>query len=241
MILGLFITLSIHAEVHVRYQSPSDVYEQDIMRHIQASEVVPLTLATLNKHLLLDEDVTYVFGGEEGPSYDPESKQILIPYAFFDEVLERFESAGKPWSDRALAASDAGLLHTLYHEFAHALIDVLQIPVLGKEEDAADGFADWVLISWHDDHLQTLLDAAHLFYLESLDYETYSDDLFQDEHSLDRQRYFQTLCHLIGAQNTETSVYKKVKSIAGFTIERTELCQEEYDKLSSDWQYLLFE
>ena len=33
---------------------------------------------------------------------------------------------------------EANLLGIFYHELGHALIDILQLPVFGQEEDAAD-------------------------------------------------------------------------------------------------------
>ena len=38
-------------------------------------------------------------------------------------------------------------LFVLYHEMAHLLIDQLRLPVLGKEEDAADNVATWTLLN----------------------------------------------------------------------------------------------
>jgi hypothetical protein len=38
-------------------------------------------------------------------------------------------------------------LFVLYHEMAHLLVDQLRLPVLGKEEDAADNMATWTLLN----------------------------------------------------------------------------------------------
>ena len=49
----------------------------------------------------------------------------------------------------------------IYHEMAHMLIDQLRLPVLGREEDAADNMATWFLLNLRNaDADQALADAA---------------------------------------------------------------------------------
>ncbi|PJE80307.1 hypothetical protein CI610_00686 [invertebrate metagenome] len=64
------------------------------------------------------------------------------------------------------------LAHTLLHEFGHALINMNHIPVVVKEEDAADGFATYLLIEILPGGLNTLLTAADMFELEGEDFDT---------------------------------------------------------------------
>ena len=37
-------------------------------------------------------------------------------------------------------------LFTIYHELGHGLVDLLGLPVIGREEDAVDGFAAVTMI-----------------------------------------------------------------------------------------------
>ena len=78
-----------------------------------------------------------MFGGEDGPLFDSEQKTIYIPYFFLDEVKARFiqnnySSTGVSEADVTMDA----LMHTMFHEFAHAIIFMYELPVLGREEDA---------------------------------------------------------------------------------------------------------
>jgi len=41
---------------------------------------------------------------------------------------------------------DDVLVDTLYHELVHALVDVLKLPITGKEKDAVDNLSTLMLI-----------------------------------------------------------------------------------------------
>lgn len=91
-------------------------------------------------------------------------------------------------------------LFTLYHELGHALVDRLQLPVLGREEDAVDSLAAWLMVPEEADPLaeELLMAAADGHALA--DWYGEEDDLaFWDEHSMDLQRFAAIYCLLYGS------------------------------------------
>src|SRR5688500_14135049 len=58
----------------------------------------------------------------------------------------------------------------LYHELGHALIDLLNLPVLGREEDAADNLASVMMIPEQPDPMmdELVVAAADGWYLSNL-------------------------------------------------------------------------
>lgn len=92
-------------------------------------------------------------------------------------------------------------LFTMYHESAHLLIHELGLPVLGKEEDAADALGVIEIFNNtadNDELYNTLNDVADGWYYSSFnmtdqDLETY------DDHSLDIQRANAMVCMMVGA------------------------------------------
>ena len=179
-----------------------------------------------------------MFGGEDGPLYDPEINKILIPYTFIDEVKQRFVKAR--YSETGVTPDEAtndALMHTLFHELGHALIEMYQLPVVGKEEDAVDSLANVLLIEFYDKGQETVLSAADLFDLESEDKNgSYEEADFWDEHSLDEQRYYATLCHIYGS---DPDKYASVLENTDISDDRAELCIEEYEAASRNWLKLL--
>ena len=92
-------------------------------------------------------------------------------------------------------------LFTLYHEVAHLLIDRLQLPVLGREEDAADSMATWMLLQKNTpDANRALEDAAEGWFLTGDSFDNrWTDDDFASGYSPDRQRAMQIICLIVGA------------------------------------------
>ncbi|QJT02354.1 hypothetical protein G9272_20160 [Streptomyces asoensis] len=131
----------------------------------------------------------------EGPSYDPRTREVEICYDEISETRGLYQDAGQSLSDDALSAV---LLESLFHESAHAVIDVLDLATRGGEEDFADQFAALMLLRQGAEGEERLLDVAETWRLSSITYDD-EDDGQADEHSTDRQRAVSYLCYLYGA------------------------------------------
>jgi hypothetical protein len=97
----------------------------------------------------------------------------------------------------------------LLHETAHAVFDLLDVPVFGREEDAADALAEFVLLQFGDKVARrTLTGTAFLwraFELAENRNRTLED--YADEHGTHGQRFYNALCLAYGSdlvQGTKT-------------------------------------
>ena len=229
---------SAEGEALVSYKEPRSADEVVIAKRLKAATDIPDVMAIINENFRLQEDLEFVFGAEDGPLYDPGINKIWIPYAFIEEVKERFVAAN--YAQSGVSADDAtmdSLLHTLFHELAHALIYRYELPVVGKEEDAADALATVLLIRFFEDGQELAISAADLFDLESEESESeLTAESFWDEHSLDSQRYYSTLCHVYGSAPEK---YGNLLAESEFSENRAEGCIEEYEILLSSWLKLL--
>ncbi|MDB5507185.1 MAG: hypothetical protein JWR75_1823 [Devosia sp.] len=134
------------------------------------------------------------------------------------------------------AANNA--LWVLYHELAHLLVDQLDLPVLGKEEDAADNMASWTLLKkGTPEAIQALADAARGWQLSGA---AYGDDFvkedFYDSHSLNQQRTFQIVCLMVGAD--EESFGKVAKAYA-MDNNRQYSCRFDYEQVAASFDAVL--
>jgi hypothetical protein len=91
-------------------------------------------------------------------------------------------------------------LFVLYHEVGHLLFDQLELPVLGREEDAADNVATWILLNKRTKQAErTLADAAQGWVLSGIAYDSGGDESdYAAGHSLDKQRAYQIVCLMVG-------------------------------------------
>ena len=163
----------------------------------------------------------------------PENREIVITYDFVMEVRERFRGEyKKEWE---VYAKDA-IEHTFYHELGHALVDLLNIPVLGKEEDAVDDFGIIMLIFTKEDGEERAISAAELFFMEGLEVEEFSSEDLMDEHSLDDQRGYRSLSLVYGS-NPEK--YEDIAEDLKMDEDMRLMSQEMFEQQSINWLRLL--
>lgn len=129
-------------------------------------------------------------------------------------------------------------LFTLYHEVAHLLIDKLSLPVLGKEEDAADHIATWVLLEKGTPEAnQALEDAADGWVLTGARYGDYfGGDDYASGYSPDRHRAMQIICLMVGADRT---AFRSIANAYDIPSERQHTCLYDYELINRSMDTLL--
>jgi hypothetical protein len=127
----------------------------------------------------------------------------------------------------------ANILGIFYHEMGHALIDVLQMPVFGQEEDAAD-VASILLIDLlfePEFALGMAYDVANGFWAEAqmnAEYET----PYWDVHGPDAQRFYNTVCLFYGGDPETREDFAQDMELPP---ERAEYCPDEYALAADSW------
>jgi hypothetical protein len=208
---------------------------QDEAREMQRSGMLQEMAQALNTIFVLPKDISlrYAECGEANAYYDPNAREITMCLELMQSMAETLDGQFEDEDSTAEALAGAYLAVVL-HEAGHALVDVLEIPVTGREEDAVDQLSAWMLIEADD--ADSVLGAAASYYTE--DEESAGDDEFADEHSLDRQRYFNLVCWAYGSdpENQEDLIESW-----GLPEARAERCEDEYAQLDRSWTRLLGE
>jgi len=129
-------------------------------------------------------------------------------------------------------------LFTMYHEVGHLLVDKLDWPVLSREEDVADNFATFTLLSQRRRSFQQALkDAALGWKLEDEFYGGERDDSdYYALHSLDLQRAFQIVCMMVGE---DRDTFYTTAQEWGIERSRQATCQDDYAQISRSFEGLL--
>lgn len=201
-------------------------------REMQNSSTLQTLAQALNEIFVLPRDIGLLYAecGEANAYYDPEEHEILICLELMQSMSKTLDGQFESEDDTADALAGAYIAVVL-HEAGHALVDVLEIPVTGREEDAVDQLSAWMLIEADDSG--SVLGAAASYYTE--DGEAAGDD-YSDEHSLDKQRYFNLVCWAYGS-DPENSQYL----IEEWELPeaRAERCADEYAQLDRSWSRLL--
>jgi len=129
-------------------------------------------------------------------------------------------------------------LFVLAHEMGHGLINEMNMPVLGREEDAADSFAITTALKMGSKFSeQVLLEAGKGLVLSAKrDKKEGNKPAFYDEHGLDPQRAYTVVCYMVGS-NPEK--YKQLAKDTKLPEERQKSCKYEWDNVAWSWDEML--
>lgn len=129
------------------------------------------------------------------------------------------------------------IVFVFYHEAGHALVHNLNLPITGKEEDAVDQLASYIMIGKDLAGQRAATNAAAAFL--SFDpgfFSLFSKSTFADEHSLAQQRFFNILCWVYGSNESRWSTLVSAGTLPSARAVR---CPHEYQQLAGSWETLL--
>ncbi|WP_137884992.1 DUF4344 domain-containing metallopeptidase [Pseudomonas sp. 2FE] len=129
---------------------------------------------------------------------------------------------------------------TVLHEMGHLLIAELDLPVLGREEDAADQLGLIGLFLLHGeqrdaDFYAKLLDIVDFLRLEWQRPKPAAEEVpAWDSHGLDAQRFYNIACLVYGS---DPERLEWVPELTGLPMERALYCDQEYQQARKavDW------
>lgn len=172
---------------------------------------------------------------EANAFYDTEEKSIVYCYEELQDTQTNFQQLEGQEQDQ-LNPKETQLFASgwrdfvFYHELGHALIDQLEIPMLGREEDVADQISTYIWV--HREDSEAILNGA--IYTFSAQDDEVDHETLADVHSLNAQRYYNLMCWVYGADSERYSE-------AGEQLpdERREGCEYEYWQLQNAIEQLL--
>jgi hypothetical protein len=118
-------------------------------------------------------------------------------------------------------------VYTLAHEMGHALFDVLDIPILGQPEDAADQFATYLMLKLDKEQAHRLIAGAAYTYKNYIRNPMVTVPLiaFSDAHGAPMQRFYNLLCMAYGA---DPDTFEDVVEKNYLPENRARSCRMEY-------------
>jgi len=131
------------------------------------------------------------------------------------------------------------LVFVLQHEMGHAQVSERALPVLGaRDEDAADVFATLSMLNMRSVMSERVLEQAAMgWFLAAKRDESAGNMLtFYEEHALDKQRAYQIVCLMVGA---DPEKFKRLADESKLPKSRRETCGGDYRNSSYAWEELL--
>jgi hypothetical protein len=124
----------------------------------------------------------------------------------------------------------------LYHETAHGVIDLLDVPVEGREETAADSLGTILAIASGSQGQSIPLAAGELFAADAQKPQNPAA-VAAARYDLPQQRYFDVLCLVYGSDPSGNA--KLVGGVHGIPSNQSQTCVFDYQRELRSWQRLL--
>jgi hypothetical protein len=200
----------------------------------------------------------------DSPHYDPYLHAINMCYSYilasereadwFVEYQKKRELPTPVSRDQYLAGLFTAVL---LHETGHALFDQLNIPIFGREEDAADEIAAFIALQFDKRTARTVIKGfAYTWTLQrnpplaapNTQDPKYPTDpeqqcaldpicAYSDEHGTASQRMYNTLCIAFGG---DPSDFQELVDSGWLPKERASHCADEYNQIAFAFQKTIY-
>lgn len=217
--------LTANSQVVIAYVPPTNPALEPVYQQAKARGMLE-ELQQFLSPLKLPHKLT-VQTGQCGATYVPyEHGPVTICYEYLDQI-ERLapKTVSSDGVTRANAITGA-FVQVALHDVAEAVFNELQVPIWGREEDAADKIAGLIMMQFGNDvALRVLTGTAYFFQVTS---HTWTGVDFSDERGTEDQRFYNYLCIAYGGDPT-TFGYVVTKNM--LPKSRADQCAHEYSEL----------
>ena len=218
---------------HLEIKTPKYL---EIDKQVRSEKLLSKAADKLNRALILPHDVYLRTKdcSERNAFYDARDRSVTMCYELMEDFFETFRFGGQT-EQAAYAKMFDAVKFVFLHEIGHAMIDAYKLPVTGNEEDAADRCAAFInLTELGDEGVKNVMAAAEAFSIESK--RRNSRRNLADEHMLQEQRFYNSLCMIYGSDKTK---YANIVSDGFLPKERAARCPVEFQRNVDAWASLL--
>jgi Putative metallopeptidase len=225
-------------QIRIDYERPKNAAHHPLYEKIKEARALErmqrlLSPLRLPRPLLLK---TAGCDGESNAWY--EDSVITVCYEFLDDVLKNAPDRTLPIGLTREDAILGPIVDVFLHETGHAVFELLEVPVFGREEDAADMFSAYIVLQFGKDDARRLILGNAYQYKTDMQVPQVTLPLakFANEHGLPAQRFYNVLCIAYGA---DAKLFADVVEKGYLPKERAEGCDDEYEQTAFAFKKLI--
>jgi hypothetical protein len=212
-------------QIRVSYGPPKNAANETIYQLIKGRQVVerlkeflsPLRLPRVLQLKVEECD------GEISAWYSNDA--VTVCYEYLYDILQHAPEQTTPNGVTRMDATVGLVLDVFLHEVGHAVFDYNEVPILGREEDAADQFSAYILLNFDKSDARRLIAGVAYGYARDASVPSKKKNPFADEHGFPMQRFYNVLCLAYGA---DAELFAQVVADGHLPKERAEGCEDEY-------------
>ena len=232
--------------IRIEYVPPKDPKHQTAYKLVQQRGALEMMKKAFTP-LRLPLPVTIKTIGCDGVSnayysrVPKDQPTITICYEYLVDIWNIMPKENEAAMVTAMDAVIGQLFFALAHEFGHAVFDAFDVPVFGREEDAADQFATYMMLQFGEDRAHRLITGAAFSYREFIKNHRQKPNVsvplltFSSDHGPPEQRFYNLLCLAYGY---DAKLFDKVAN-EYLPKSRARNCRYEYVVLRYAYKQLI--
>src|SRR5215472_16616496 len=157
---------------------------------------------------------------------------VTICYELLKHILDSVPNQTTPAGVTSADAAVGQFFFVTLHEAGHATFDIFGVPIFGREEDAADNFATYIMLQFGREQARRLIGGAAWAWRAYLGDYTRNPAMptrlaaFATDHGLPQERFYNLVCLALGANSQEFADFASF-----LPPTRTPRCSHEYQTL----------
>ena len=223
--------------IHIEYQTPKDPAQQKVYDTVKQRHMLEMVRKIFGPWNLgdIDLNIRTLSCGASNAWYQRVGNvpTVSICYEYLQEIWDSMPEETKAVMGDSMKDAVCGqLFFAVSHELGHAMFDIFDVPVFGRQEDAADEFATYIMLQFGGEQALQLIDGA------AYGYRAYIKDLstkpqvtlpfaaFSSDHGTPEERYFNLICIAYGYDQRLFSI-----EMNKIPPSRAQRCKFEYGEI----------
>jgi hypothetical protein len=229
-----------HGSIQISYETPKDASAQEVYDMAKGARSLEM-MQVIFSAFRLPEDLYIKYVNCDGVpnAYffrEDEKPVIRVCYEYLRTIYDMMPKEPTAEGITPREAFTGQLLFAISHEFGHAAFDIYNLPVLGRQEDAADQFATHFLLNFGGELAKRLIWGAAYSYNDYMKH--LKDDkpkvtlpiiAFSSDHGAPEQRFYNLVCIAYGY---DPKMFATVIEKGYLPDPRAKVCKYEYSNLA---------
>jgi hypothetical protein len=225
------------ARIDIAYMPPKAAAHRPVHELLMRNRVLEKIQALLAPFRLPRRVLLKVEGCDGTANAYSGDDAVTVCYEYIDEIWKNAPKERTPEGVAPIDAFVGPMVDVFFHEFGHVVFYMLQVPVLGREEDAADAFSAYLMLNFgYGEARRLIAGSAHQFRRDLKPRITLRLNDFSDTHGAPATRFYNLLCIAFGA-NPE--LFADIVSRRELPVERAIGCEDEFRELAHAFKTLI--
>jgi hypothetical protein len=224
--------------IKIEYVQPTNPQQQQIYDMLRNRGVLEKLQQVFSPFKLpLDLAIKTTTCGEVNAWYERLNMTpvVTICYEYIEDIR-----VPKETTPAGITPSDAAIGQFFYvavHELGHAMFDLLDVPLFGRPEDAADQFAAYIMLRFGKEQARRLIGgAAYSYHQDMLNVAPASLKMYSDVHGTPQQRFYNLLCMAYGADQTS---FADLVDKGYLPENRARRCKKDFNEVVFAFEHLI--